>query len=507
MELQVQVPEGWKLSSSISSELPESQRADAAKYLWEKSGGRCALCSLPLPADGKRVDADHTTARVEGAGGETELKNLYLAHRSCNASRKNLPFPLAKQLLTFDAWCRAADKRNFTDVKSKYIGDASNQVGCEISDSSITLDFDGLKREAPISIDPATQTQYAFMNVPVAFIKNDDESQPRYIERDHVRILAIDFSKHPVHEPSNCRLISGPGGLAELLQFDGQHKTTAQMVLGRSEVPMKLYIDPDEAMIQELVVQIQQGIKKRPLSTTDTLRKLDDVFKAKVEAYRALHDGAYPSEVQLLSAQPRQDHRDFKKRLLSNLDNAVLHDASFKLKPFASTRASKDHPFTDTVLVNRLIRPLMSQELVDDETLDQAEQRDRERAMVIHILNRIADNMLTDKWAPELDDDLQTKRARSFFYQGSIGFWMSELLLPSVKITMTGSQRPKLFRNQLPEADHERIDALVDTLCSWSIWSTSDDTQMAAMRSNTVSRVADAFPGYTQQKLMSEAQD
>lgn len=62
------------------------------------------------------------------------------------------------------------------------------------------------------------------MNVPVKFNQRDAGTLPRFIEHDHVKTLAVEIDRRPVHEPSNCRLVSIGSGLADLKQFDGQHK-------------------------------------------------------------------------------------------------------------------------------------------------------------------------------------------------------------------------------------------------------------------------------------------
>src|SRR4051812_28267065 len=199
---EIAVPDKWKVPKDIREELPEGQRDGAAAYLWTKSGGMCSLCREPLPTDGKSVDVDHKVARVEGDGGETKLDNLYLAHRACNRSRQNLPFAFAGQVIRFARWCTAAPRRSYGEVVKKYVKDGDRRaVVVSKSDEKIVLRFGTLEREAPIFTDPATGTGYFFMDAPVAYIKNDEESQPRYIEHDHVRTLAQDFSVHPVHEP------------------------------------------------------------------------------------------------------------------------------------------------------------------------------------------------------------------------------------------------------------------------------------------------------------------
>ncbi|MCX6387940.1 MAG: HNH endonuclease signature motif containing protein, partial [Solirubrobacterales bacterium] len=114
-------PDGFKLSKSIRTELPESERDRARDELWTKSATLCALCDEPLPADGRFVDVDHVVARVEGAGGKTVLSNLFVAHRKCNRSRQNMPFALAKRIIRFQHWAASdGGKRTFDDVIEEY---------------------------------------------------------------------------------------------------------------------------------------------------------------------------------------------------------------------------------------------------------------------------------------------------------------------------------------------------------------------------------------------------
>jgi HNH endonuclease len=502
------VPAGVKLSKAIRDELPDGERSTALEKLWEKSGGVCAICSKPLPADGKNVDIDHKVARSDN--GKTKLSNLYLAHRLCNRSRKNLPFDLAKRVIRFQLWCRAVVRRSFDDVVREYLATPNKRVQYSINGDDIEMKFEHQTRTAGLFTDPATDTQYFFMDVPVEYVRNDEESQPRWIEDDHVRTLAIDFSVHPVHEPSNCRLVpvKGTPDIADLLQFDGQHKTTAQIVLGRADVPMKVYVNPSEPMIQELVVQIQQGIKKRPLSTSDTLRKLDHVVQDKISAFKETH-GRAPTEIELVEAEPPQDRVAFRKRLISNIEWAILDDDACLLKPFAGTSASREKPFTDKVLIRRLIKPLVSQELLD-EPLDAAAQRDSERATILRILNRVAEHMLVDKWDPKKGkdpEDLQTRRARNFFYQAAIGWWLGDILVETIKFTIPKPRWKRLFLEPLTPEQEEKIDGYIDILCEWPIWSTPNAEQVVALRSNTVPNVVKAFPDYEHTRLIREYQE
>ena len=121
-----QVPDGFKVSKNTLSKLPESERDGAGSYLWTKSKGLCALCDQPLPNEAGlieegEIEADHHVPEHSGAGGATELKNLYLAHKSCNRRRRDLPFGLAHAVIEFATWVDRKGRVTFEDVVKKYV--------------------------------------------------------------------------------------------------------------------------------------------------------------------------------------------------------------------------------------------------------------------------------------------------------------------------------------------------------------------------------------------------
>lgn len=496
------IPAGLSVRRSITAELPKEDRESILADLWSKSGGLCALCGLPLPSDGKRIDVDHVIPRA--AGGQTELNNLFLAHSGCNRSKGKLDFGIARPLIEFQAWARQHVRCTFDDVLDRYVPDSKKRAVFEVEDSVLKMTFGAKVRKAELYDDPATGTKFCFLNVPTDYIFNDSQSQPRVISHEHVRVLAADFSRHPVHEPSNSRLVEYEHGISELHQFDGQHKTTAQIILGRDEVPMKIYVKPSLPMIQELVVQIQQGIKKQPLSTTDTLRKLDDVIKDKINEYMDGHGGAIPTEKELVDAQPKSEQQTFKKRLMSNFSYLVFSDPDFKLSQYVSTKPDKSKPMTDSVLLKKVIQPLLSQELLD-EPLNAANQREVERATVIQILNHLAEQILEGKWSPKPDsmdsENIHTRRASNFFYQGSLGWVFGKILKPTWVNWMPLQLEKKLFVKGMDPDQEERILKSIEDVCGWPIWSTTDVDERAAMRSNTVQNLVKVFPDYDQRKL------
>ncbi len=473
------------------------------KRLWSKSGGKCALCDHLLGTDPKQIVPDHKIAATDG--GKNKLSNYYLAHRSCNSSRQHLPFDIAKPIVKFKVFCEHKVGVTFDDVLDEYVGDANSEIEVEETGNSIKLSYKSWSFEANKMVDPATMCEYYFADIPVACIKNDADVQPRQIMYGHVRKLYLNFKERPVHEPSNCRFRPTGDGIGELLQFDGQHKTTAQILLNRDSVPTKIYIDPDIAMLQQLVVKIQQEIKKQPLTRSDTLAKLGDVVKSYLKQY-TVAEGQIRTEKGLVEKQSDTKSRaELKKLYFEELRRILFFDEDNELAKFVKPGVMFK-PTTDKVVINKVISPLIFSDLLEID-LDSSGGRDNERSMIISILNKICSEQLGEGWHTK--GSIQATRARNFFQQGAIGWWMGEILLPALRYaTMRIGDKKPLFIDAVTDEQKNNIDALVETLCNWAIWSTGDEDIVRAFRSNTVKNVTELLKSkYSYEKLITEAID
>jgi hypothetical protein len=266
---------------------------------------------------------------------------------------------------------------------------------------------------------------------------------------------------------------------------------------------MKVYIDPDVPMLQKLVVQIQGGIGKLPLSISDSLRRMSDVVKAKLERY-SVSAGKVRTEAGFIQSQPRDQQAPVKREYLDDLLRQILMHEDNRLRPFIAKGRNKQLPLSDKVVVSKMIKPLFCSELLALD-MDNDLTRDNERRNILVVLNTIADTMLDAKWRSG-DRSIDSKRAENFLYQGSIGWWMSMVLVPAIKnyLHIPEAQKGRLLARRLDPDDEERLKRLVKGLCSWDIWSTSDGEELAAMRSNTVKNVAERFAKYTDVRLVNE---
>jgi len=413
-----------------------------------------------------------------------------------------MEFSLAQKLIRFRRFCEEIESGgqfvDFDRVLTQYVPKYGQQAEFRIDGDEVSLIIPGFEHTARVAKDPATGTAYFFAEVPTTHVLNDSETQPRKIEWDHVWELARDFVERPVHEPSNCRLVESGRGICRLLQFDGQHKTSAQILLGRGVVPVKIYVNPDVQMIRELVIQIQQGIKKRPLSTSATLAKLDEIVRLKLDKYRAAA-GSRRTERSFINSLKPEERRQMEARYLASLYSAILDDPSNKLTPYLkkTKKPSGNLPTTDNAVVTRVLREMVCREMLDEDIDAPRYVRDDEAANVLLVLNRITGRMLEGKWDQKYRHTalpLEMRRAQNFFYKGVMAWWAGILKeAVALRLQVPTHERSRVFLRRLEQDQRAMVLELVDELASWPIWSTEDAELRRRFRANTEKDVREAL--------------
>ncbi len=292
------------------------------------------------------------------------------------------------------------------------------------------------------------------------------------------------------------------------MQFDGQHKTSAQIILDRDVVPMKIYLHPDVQMLRELVIQIQQGIRKRPLSTSATLLKLDEIVRLRLDKYRAA-PGSQRTERGFISSLKPDERKKMEKRYLESLNSAILTDPANKLIPYLkkTKKPSGNLPTTDNAVVARVLRQMVCREMLDEDLDAPRYVRDDEAANVLLVLNRITERMLDGTWDKKYKHTalpLAMHRAQNFFYKGVMAWWAGILKeAVALRLQVVAHERSRVFLRTLGPDQKEMVLELVDALTGWDIWSTEDPEYRRRFRGNTEKDVREALePKYNEFTLV-----
>lgn len=477
-----------KFSKTMTKKLPTNEREnldDSISKLIDKSNGICGLCQFPLDNDASSLEIDHiepesTSSHLFPDGNSTRISNLQIVHKRCNRSKKALPNKIAVPIIKFREWCERKSNPSFDDVLTQY------NLGCKpvevIWDNEIPkLNFGSQTIIGSQAFtDPASAIKYFFCEVPVDYILNDKEAQPRMIIEKHVRNLALDFNEEPVHEPSNCRLVHTSGNFYNLLQFDGQHKTTAQIILERDTVPMKIYAGATIDQINQLVINIQQKIKKKPLTTSDTLSKLSDVVSHRLSEYSE-KPGTHRSEQGFIDSVPKNERTKWKNDFLSEIRGQILTDDGMcKLYPYYQPPISL---IKDNVVDKHLIKGLMYNELLTTDIDDPKKYlRDEEKINITAFLNAIYEHVIKDNWS-STSTDVQKRMVKNFTYQTALRYIVKVALETLPHVLNLPPSNPLLRR--LDEDQKKKLNLTVKVISEWELWKTSDEEIINVMKSNT----------------------
>lgn len=447
--------------------------------LVQKASGQCYLCEQVLDLAVDEVQKDHVDPN-----GLTVSDNLYLAHRSCNALKRDLPVIEAKQMIRFKRFCEAKKHEvTFDDVLNEYVPTEKRQpVKVLVADDIVTLQFSTTdEAKAKLMTDPTTRVKYFFLEVPITHISNDSEVQPRKIKWDHAWKLAQDFAVHPVHEPSSCRLVKDTG---RLLQFDGQHKTAAQIIMGRTKIQTKVYLDPRVSLIRSLIVSIQSKIVKLPLETSIAITKLSDVYRDMWQ------QGDFVSEADFIKSFRSDQQAAAKKELVAALYKAILDNPDAKIMQFVQRRQARrgTHPLSVNNLTTLILKELVCAKPLSLQVGSPEDLRPAETENIVEILNQIAQELLMDqKWQFERAKGSAAARdhlkAVRFFAPGAVKYW-GPLLKQAIGYKLDLHLKNELDRPLLRKlADQERtvIRNIVKRLCEHPVWTDRQNPSIEGM--------------------------
>ena len=459
-----------RLTTSAKSILKQLG-AQAFQELALKMGGSCYLCDEAMDLTKDTVATDH----VDPKGGN-EISNLYIAHSVCNSIKRDLPVDAAKQMIRFKKFCENKQYDvSFDDILARYVSEPKEQTtALRLEGARAHIKFGSSEVSANVMIDPATKVKFFFCDAPIQYIKNDKDVQPRKIDWTHAWHMAQDFEIHPVHEPSACRYVGNIPGTGSLLQFDGQHKTSAQILLGRQHVQMKIYVNPPLPMIKDLIISIQNRIIKKPLLAAVVISKMAAVF-------RDLWEQEEPkSEYEFVKSRRSDQKPNAKKALLSAIYRTIIDDPENSLDQYVNKQASRRgaYPLSMNNLTNLILKEFVAQEPQEVEVGSPLDFRPAEAKNVLLVLNELTRLLLSSgKWEmshpAKAIPPREHRKAKRFFSPGAVRCWVPVLktaINNRLSLDLRPEETSRTFYRILTEEQNTTILLLIKRLVEHPIW-------------------------------------
>jgi hypothetical protein len=165
---------------------------------------------------------------------------------------------------------------------------SANGFGREVrvdgaSDSRLTLHFTNPERPpqtCPVFSCPATGMRYFYSLLPIEYLSNDTDLQPRPLEEKRVWELYRHLTDHTQLAPAVCRLVAG-----KIMLFDGQHKSAAQIWAGRKALDCKVYIDPDIRLLKDTNLIAHDKLRQMAFFTSTLIAKYSAIFQQEWQEY------------------------------------------------------------------------------------------------------------------------------------------------------------------------------------------------------------------------------
>ena len=490
------------ISQAMRKKLSEGERATIDQVLWDKSGQRCHLCEEPLNRAADDIQADHDVPEAEG--GATDVTNLNLAHGSCNKAKRNAKTVPIRPYLKLIAFAKKRGGRIKYDGFLEHFGIVPQPSVVTVDGTTATFELpDGSTAEVPVFEETNTTGTHrnVFLTLPREAIFNDDDCQPRVVRTDHAWSIYADMQRNVLHEPPSCRLESLDSGKpVRLLLFDGQHKTLASWMMGRTSVTAKVYLDMTTAQANELVNSIQAKIKKLPLSPFELAGKMADEWENKFTEYEEEVGTAAVSEAGFLAWLPQTERARGKAALQSALVQNVLSSTDLRITSHVKRPGTAAAPFsfTEQTLKAKVIERLVAKDAQSSKGVAAQTGRDTEASNVVTLLNILNDNAFEPSDEDAVLTTVEVERARRMCYQGSLSYITDLIRRMYDRVVITATPKSPMSAT-LTEDQHAELSNAIKRIVSHPVW-TADFERDAKMKAIKIALeknqdIAEAFEG------------
>lgn len=468
---------GIRISAALKTEIANANsipRDEVENQLVTRSGGKCHLCDAELNLASDNIEIDHDTPT--DAGGTNLLHNLNLVHVECNRFKRAQGSRDVRAMLRFKRFYNSANDAVDYTKALEFFGVQPRPSVIERRGRKVHISFpDGSRQEAPVleAVHGSYTYEFAFIEVPIEAVFNDDECQPRLIKLNHLFAIAADLRKNPLHEAPTTRMEESPNATVRILMFDGQHKALASWLRGERKLAFKLYLNMSKDQAITLVNSIQSKIKKLPLTPFELAAKLSDEYLSRLAAYEEARGAEEISEEGFVAYLPYAERGSAKGEIKAAALKGVADDPTLLLTRVVEMRGNK--PSTPVTIREGAFQNKLLAELVHTPPLPAAKYkgpnmqtaRVRERQNIISCLNYLYDRVFN------IDDNSsenEKERARRMAYQSALQY-VAGLIKKIVNNRVIATDLSFTFVEKVPsEEAWSAITAAMDRLVSHEVW-------------------------------------
>lgn len=464
---------GIKISKSLKMKLPPEQRDDLEDNLWELSGGICHLCGELMNRSADVIEADHDIP--EDSDGRTTIENLNLAHKACNAAKRNNPTVNIRPYLRFNAFIKRAALKG----PVRY-GECTEHFRIQPKPVHIAKTEKGkLRFELPDGTAPECEVfhqknssgdfEYCYVRLPRAAIFNDDACQPRNIKIGQAWLIYGDLQRNPLHEPPGCRLESVGADKFKILMFDGQHKTVASWMCEYDAIVAKIYINMTLQQATALVNSVQAKIRKLPLSPFEIAAKLGDEWEHKWAEYESEVGTDSASEAGFIKWLRPNDRKRGEQAFREGRIRQLLDRDDFTLLQYVKRSPNDNGLIPEAAFKSKVLSELVYAKPLKDVGEQGELKRVHEADNIVRVLNYFTARVFEPAEGNDTLTDEQLETKRRLVYQGSLKF-VGDMVRRIVNHICATDDGLEFIEANIDDKKWTKISAAIDRLVGHPIW-------------------------------------
>ncbi len=355
--------------------------------------------------------------------------------------------------------------------------------------SQITLHFTHSERSPQICSVfscPATGMHYFYSVLPIEYICNDTELQPRPLEQKRVWELYRHLSAHTQLAPAVCRLVAD-----KIMLFDGQHKSAAQIWAGRRVLDCKVYIDPDVRLLKDTNLIAHDKLRQMPFFTSTLIAKYSDIFKQEWEEYLERPGSKNESDFAAFLRVRGKTAVEAKKMLQMAIEQDVIDAPENHLSDFIADRnRTRKNPLSISILEKTFFREFILSPPTAVEFEGPDDFRDEEQKNLVRLMSVIADKQLAGRWNPEANNAAH-QRAERIFGAGAMRTWVPMLrdVIAQVLQLYDAADREKVLFRSISDKQWTLIEGRIERLFAHKIWDDPNPDVISQLKINAVEQV------------------
>lgn len=492
------------MASLYLNKLTPDERHALIQKLHGTQGCNCFICEKPidLKLHADFLDIDHVEPlKIGGRDGE---ENFALTHASCNRSKQASDLRVARVLARFErirATCAEQNRgANLADVLAEYDG-AKHELPFEVigSQMRLTLAPTGNPHimSIPLYTDPLSKLDYFFAELPIEYLHHDDRINPRNIGGSLARLVE-EFHRGRPQLHAALAWVDRREGPALVKVFDGQHKATAQVLLGMRALPIRVFVDPDPDLL--LTTNTNAGTALRQVAFDKSVQRRlgKSLFNDRLERYRK--EKSLPEDDESMSEKDlvtffKGESREIKRYALDAVRAAITHHPENELTSYVEFGGkSTEKPLSYSTIEKTFLSFFIYPEVLDTPLNHKAEDglnpRQLEIDQVVRLMNLTAEVLLVNQFDMELGtarlenkvqkgEDIPEPHLRAFRMckEEVLYSWLSHLRqVVQMHFTMSGQpfDQSRSFQYLFPEQLWDRLRAYLINMRTLPLWVNRD---------------------------------